>query len=654
MAPQVAVWQQVSVAAAPGRLCGEDVTRMKRMMTAKAGRSVTRRAGAGLLLLAASAGLGGCAMSGAGSAVSPSAATTGIHGKIYGGNQPVTGATVQLFAVGTNGYGTAATPLLTTPVTTSSGGFFNITGDYSCPSSGTPVYLLVTGGNPGMSAGTYNSALAMMTLLGPCGNLGPSTFVVINELTTVAAVWAMAPFMVDSTHIGTSSTNLQGLQNAVAVAQNLVSTATGTAPGNAPALATLPTSELNTLADILSACVNSNGSTGSGTSCGQLFTAATPAGGVAPTDTVLAALDIARNPSHDAGAIYSTLASNGPFQPTLSSAPSDWTLAITYTSSAFATPSDLAIDSQGNAWVVATPANSSNSVVSVLNYNGVAGSYTLPNSSLSRIALDANDDPWLSSTINSNLVLLTNSGTRVGNAITAGGINGPGQLVFDGNGYVWVANNNATMTKLTPSGTAYQGSPYATGAAAGPVGIAVDTTGAVWVANSASNSVTVLSSNGTQALGSPYTAGGLNGPFSLAIDSTNGAWVANEVGSSLSRLSNSGDGIAGSPYYGGGLNTPIELALDGLGNVWLVNSGNNSVSEFLSSGKAQSGLGGYGSATLSTPYRLALDRSGNVWVASLGSTSTGAGKITQIVGAAAPVVTPASLAIQNNALNQRP
>ncbi len=96
------------------------------------------------------------------------------------------------------------------------------------------------------------------------------------------------------------------------------------------------------------------------------------------------------------------------------------------------------------------------------------------------------------------------------------------------------------------------------------------------------------------------------------------------------------------------------MAIDGLGNVWLVNSGSNSVSEFLSSGRAQSGVGGYGSSSLTNPYRLAIDRSGSVWVTNLGGSSPNNGTITQIVGVAAPIVTPKSLAIQNNALNQRP
>ena len=92
---------------------------------------------------------------------------------------------------------------------------FSITGDYTCPSGSTPVYMYITGGNPGLTAGTNNTSIALMGLLGYCGDLTPSTLLVINEMTTVAAVYALAPFMVDATHIGTSPTNVQGLLNAV-------------------------------------------------------------------------------------------------------------------------------------------------------------------------------------------------------------------------------------------------------------------------------------------------------------------------------------------------------------------------------------------------------------------------------------------------------
>ena len=603
------------------------------------------------IAVAAAVGLEGCS-------VSPSAAPVtnpglAFGGHIFGGSQPVSNASIQLYTPGTNGYGSASTPLLNQPVTTDANGFFSFTGDYSCPSATSPVYLVATGGNPGLAPGTNNSAIALMGLLGQCGSLTPTSFFNLNERSTVAAVWALAPFMVDYAHIGTSHGNVQGLLNAFAAAQNLVDIHSGQAPGTAPAIATVPSAEINTLADILLSCVNSNGSTLSTAGCGRLFAAATPTGGVAPGDIAAAALNIARNPSHNTASLFSCLPSSGAYQPTLSIAPSDWTLAVNYVSPIFNTPADIAIDSQGNAWVLSGSSNSSN--VSILNTNGITATFPQSGVALAHLALDPFDDPWLANNASSNVLELTNSGGHASsNPFSGAGIQGPGALAFDGSGNVWVLDNGPTVSKLSANGAAISPAGYGTGGPSVASALALDPSGNVWIANSSGDSVSVLSSSGAPLPGSPYSGGGISGPFALAIDSTGGAWVANRTGSSLSRLAFDGSPIAGSPYFGAGLSAPIDIALDGLDNVWLANSGSSSVSEFLSNGRAQSGNSGYGNAALMNPFRVVVDGSGSVWVANLGSLTVGTGTITQIVGAAAPVVTPAAVAVQNNALDQRP
>ncbi|HEY6412309.1 MAG TPA: NHL repeat-containing protein [Edaphobacter sp.] len=599
-------------------------------------------------------GLAGCGVSTSSLTSSTSVAGEAYGGQIFGGNQPISNAVIQMYAPGTNGYGSSAAPLLNRQVTTDATGHFSLANAFSCPSGSTPVYLVVTGGNPGLTSSTNNASLVMMGLLGNCGSLNSSSYFVINELTTVAAVWSLGPFMVDYAHIGTSSGNVQGLLNAFATAENLVSIETGSAPGHAPSIATVPRAEINTLGDILAGCVNSNGSTSSTAPCGRLFAASTPIGGTTPGDTVAAALDIARNPGHNVGSLYTTVPSNAPFQPTLVNAPSDWTLAIAYTSPAFKTPRDLAIDSQGNAWVLSSTGSNSSSV-SILNIGGISATFPQSGANFGRIALDPYDDPWLTNPFASNIVELNSSGGRATlNPFSGAGIQGPGPLAFDGAGNVWIANGGPSVSKLSANGAVLSpGAGFNTNGVSSTA-LALDTSGNVWVADSANNKIEVLSQTGAAIPGSPYSGAGINGPFSIAIDSVGGAWVANRIGSSLSRLTSFGDTVAGSPYYGAGLNAPIDLAVDGLGNVWLANSGSNSVSEFLSTGRPQSGASGYGSAALSNPFRVALDRSGNLWVASLGTSVVGSGLITQIVGVAAPVVTPLSVAIQSNALNQRP
>jgi hypothetical protein len=203
---------------------------------------------------------------------------------------------VQLYAVGTTGDGSAATQLLST--TTDADGDFTLSG-LTCPSPTTPVYYLATGGNPGLSAGTNNPNLALMAAVGPCGSLTTSSFTVINELTTVAAVYALAPFIASPTSIGSSPANSSNLAANFTLASQYVNINTGSAPGtNVPAGSTVPVAELNTLGDILAVCVNSAGGTaGDNTSCGNLFSLTTPVSAAPPTNTIASMLNIALNPT---------------------------------------------------------------------------------------------------------------------------------------------------------------------------------------------------------------------------------------------------------------------------------------------------------------------------------------------------------------------
>jgi len=109
--------------------------------------------------------LAGCSLTTRTSPSSSREGSSGINGSVYGGQQPISGATIQLFAVGTSGDGSSAVPLLTKTVTTDALGSFEITGLYSC-SAATSVYITAIGGDPGN--GHSNSDIALMTALGPC------------------------------------------------------------------------------------------------------------------------------------------------------------------------------------------------------------------------------------------------------------------------------------------------------------------------------------------------------------------------------------------------------------------------------------------------------------------------------------------------------
>lgn len=254
------------------------------------------------------------------------AVTAGSSGRVAGGQQPVANASIHLYSVGTTGVGTSATPLLSKVVVTDENGNFNIAGLYSCAGA-TEVFLTAIGGDP--APGVNNPDLAMMTALGPCTSLNPQTPIVVNELTTVAAIYALEPYMTSSTGLGSSSEDSASLDEAFTLASELVNPQTGVSPGsNVPSGDTVPNAEIDALGDLVAPCINSGGGiAGDGSPCGNLFRLTTPSGLSAPSNTIAALLNLADHPDVNTGALYQLIGSNAPFQPFTPSVPSSFAIS---------------------------------------------------------------------------------------------------------------------------------------------------------------------------------------------------------------------------------------------------------------------------------------------------------------------------------------
>ena len=587
-----------------------------------------------MLLLAGTTGslwLAGCA------ALAPAgdlamATTVRLRGSVMGGHQPVAFSALHLYAVGATGTASAADDRLAAGTTSDAQGGFNLSASFTCPTATAPMYLVARGGNPGNGT---NAALTLMAALGPCSSLAGS-HITVDEVTTVAAVWALAPFMSGFDHVGARATNAVGLANAFSVAANLASTDRGQAPGDVVAGTVVPSAEINTLANALASCVNSNGATTTGTPCGVLFAAATPSGGVAPTETVGAALNIAQNPATNVAAVYNTVLATGPFQPTLASAPNDWTVAMSYPFTG-----TLAFDVNGNAWVqTGSAAQQVSPRGVVLNaFTSMAGS---------GMTLDPSGNIWTASSFATLRELPANFGTPISYAVAGTSSLAPAAFpASDGSGNIYYdCGTCGVLGKLTNAGvsTTYPLSISRTR------GLAIDQSGNTWVGNITINSIDVRTSAGGTYLSSPFSTGSSHA-YAPAIDSAGNAWV---VGGTAARLTSSGTATSFASQFAG-LNSAQGVAVDGAGTAWIINNFNVSnayngeLSAITSGGTAVTPILGYVSNTFSMPYTVAIDRSGNVWTGNTGASTT-----TVFVGLARPVVTPFALGLANGTLATEP
>ncbi|SNS46681.1 PKD repeat-containing protein [Granulicella rosea] len=610
--------------------------------------------------------------------ITAQASTGSFSGTVQSGATPISGAHVHLFAANTTGYGQASVSLLSNTGLTDSAGSYvlsSATGAFTIPSGLTcgthqQLYLYATGG----TAGAYtNITTGLLAALGACGGITNTTLVTIDEATTIAAAYALSGYATAPASVSSPSTTAAqtGIANAFLNAANLASLASGQAVANTTN-GVAPQTTVNTLANILNACVSS--ATGS-SACTGLF-AATQA-----TDTASAALAIAHAQGANVAALYALQsAASAPFTPHLTAAPNDLTLGVNFNGLLGYGTSGLAIDGNGNVWVLQYPQNyKSVPYLTQFSSNGVlqqgfdttcnALNVATPNA----IAIDPSNNVFLLTTsggtyydVNDNeqsystaqYCTLNPSGVMIS---PPGGYNLGGSesqslslynLAIGGDGTAYIPST--TLLGRTLNGGATNGQGYIAGNAPYIFSDAIDGSGDHWVTSPATNGIVKLSSTGT-LLSPPngFIGGGLSVPASLAIDHTGNVWAINSeanypnAGTSLSKLS-----PTGAPFSGSGITSgppvPYSIAIDGASNVWAATGYNISgaplsVYELSPAGATMLAISHANQSReyLNDPQSIAVDSTGSVWVSN-GLQYT----VTQFIGAATPVVTPLAANLQ--------
>ena len=620
-------------------------------------------------------GLTGCGANGNFTqGLGPDTSVHGLGGTVHGGPNPVIGATVTLYATTTVssptlanswGYGQPGTALGST-ITDSSGNFVLVGDAASCP-AGQQAYIVAAGGHTGSF--TSNPAALLMAALGPCGSISNATVVNIDEPTTIAAAYAIGQFMTVSggttVNISAPANNnaataactvvsnattacaASGLAHAFLNAANLVGTTYGVANFYSPANSTafVPQTLINTLANSVEACINSNGDMTTPTApCTILMTntgspamALNPLISAPPADTLSALLDLAQYPSMAQGcptapcapgtgtgfpigsavpsaattALYNVANSNAFYAPALTASPLDFTIAIAYPETGALWGS--AADIHDNIYVYN---NGTPKAVFSLSSDGAAG--------------------W---------------STATGTAGGCGSYSIRCSVATDTLGNLWVVDSSG-VTELTTAGVL--GTTYAPLTGSKLESGSLDVGNNLWLAvqtigsETGASGIEKLPQGGSTIV--DVNVGGLPEPYATkqpTFDSAGNLWVEsdntggtsgpgvilmlNDGGStSLTSPAFTNTGTSGNPVnYPGGDATPGNgVMIDPAGNLWF--SAQDDLLSIQSTGTEAGGGQNYGSLTIEygpiyeagVERNAAMDGDGKIVI---DATSTGAG-----------------------------
>lgn len=477
-------------------------------------------------------------------------AADSVKGQVLGGGAPIATSTVTLWEA------SADAPKQLAQTKASEDGRFEVSAKDA--HSDAILYLVASGGVPKASKlGGDNPAIALLAIVGS----NPPASVTINELTTVASAWTGAQFLNGSVLSGKPL----GLRIAAGNVRNLVDLETGGLgsviqdPLNSSQTSTLAT--FNTLANLLAGCITRV----QGDACNQLFAVVTPPGGAAPTDTLTAAQNIARNPSNQAQKLFALLDAfypvpagghwrQVPLIPYLSFAPSAWTLSLVYAGGGLNSPGGMAIDGEGNLWAADNFLVGAQSTI----FDSFGGGVT-------KLAPDGR--PFSPMTV----------GYR------GGGIDGPGfGIAIGADDKVWATSLAGKTISAFDRNTGKPLSPetgYNFGGQLGEMqGIITTPNGDVWALDNEKSQIVYLPKGDAaqgRILGRMVDGKPVDGtlevkePFHLAVDQQDRIWVTNGGGDMVTRFPASDPGKAEQIKVGYG---PRAIAIDSLGNAWVANT----------------------------------------------------------------------------------
>lgn len=561
--------------------------------------------------------------------LSGGAASAAVHveGQVQAGGGQLANSTVTLWA------GSSGDPQQLAQAKTGNDGSFSLD---SPENIGADIILYLTAQGGTAKSGGDNPAVTWLSVL---GNTPPAK-TVINEMTTVAAVWTNAQFLNGAALKG----HPLGLKIAAGNVPSFVDLQTGgwgttiqdpLNSGQTPTMANFAT-----LADLLSGCATRV----TADACDKLFAAATDPRGNAPKDTLAAAESVASYPWYKPERLFVLLGQlypvppdktmrAVPFMPYLSVAPSAWVLPLKFDGGGFRAGGKAMFDSEGNLWV------GDNFTVGwqgqdVL-WQGHATKFSPNGKPLSPIttgftgggmqggtfgnAIDSHDNAWLSSYGGKSIAVFDKTGKPLSppEGITLNGQLGLMQgIIATPNDDVWAVSISKNQVVYFPKGDPTKGKLICEGfkdepckSLLLPFHLGIDQQDRIWVTSKAGDSVArfpAADPSQVQTFKSGYGGGG------LGIDSRGNVWITNSFGSS-ERGRETLEEFVKILKSGGNYDEYLSRTL--LKQQGGPNGG--SVSALRPDGSEMPGSPFTG-AGLAGPFALVVDGNDNVWVSNFG------------------------------------
>lgn len=295
-------------------------------------------------------------------------------------------------------------------------------------------------------------------------------------------------------------------------------------------------------------------------------------------------------------------------------------------------PRGIAADASGNIWVVNGTSTASTGFVQQINAATGATVQQFPSTSVSLygVAVDSLGNVWYSSntTTGQNLHELLKNGTAYAEASFAVPPSSPAQTLLqirpDSNNNIWVSAYNASTAQAAyfPNTGTATAPTYTTGLKFAPL---TGSTGYGITTDASGNAYSVTNGTGGGVFKTTVTGSGASATLKTTSVAAN---------------------LAAASRY---------LDIDGAGSIWYLDgtTGTNLYQYFPATGNTNAfypcynagTTTGTGTATstvqtcttgISTRLDLAVDSTGSIWVASYGN--SGGGRMTQIIGLAAPTV----------------